>query len=564
MKARAMADSVWLEGQRLRPSRLARIGVGGEAEVFDLGDGRALKIFKAPDHPDHALDANAGPVARARIEEHQRKLPSFPGSLPRRVVAPTALATRRRAGGEILGYAMPLVQRAEPIARWSDPRRRRGRLPASIVVETLLDLHRTVGALHDEGVVIGDFNDLNVLVRAGEAHLIDADSFQLEGFPCRVFTQRFVDPRLCDPAASSPVLVRPHDADSDWFAFAVMVLRSLLCVGPYGGVHRPADPTLRVPSPTRPLRRLSIFDPDVVHPRPALPLAALPPDLADHLRAVFEDDRRGPFPARLLEGLSWTRCPGCGLEHARTTCPTCSSRPSPVAPVLVRGRLRAECVLTTLDPILDLDASPELVALFGAPARRVWIHAGELLTEGALGPRRLGSVVTGTRIWTGDRLGIGLYLVGTRHHALLFSPERAGVLDRLALPGLRGELEVATGVLSDRRAHLFATARVAGRVRHHLWTFDQRGQLLGAAAADEHEAEAALLAEGAGACAVGDLLLVPTDEGVVRVEARQGHCEVTRHFPDTAELVDASSRLRIGRDGLMSVGDRTVHLLRLT
>lgn len=559
-----MGAAVWLEGRRLRPEQLPRIGVGGEAEVFDLGDGRALKLFKAPDHPDHALDPAAGPAAQARIDEHQHKLPQYPRALPVRVVAPRALATERKGKGRILGYAMPVVEGAEPLARWSDPRRRRGRLPASVVVETLLDLHRTVAAIHAAGVVIGDFNDLNVLVRPGEAHLIDADSFQLEGFPCRVFTQRFVDPRLCDPAGPSPLLVRPHEPDSDWFAFAVMVLRSLLCVGPYGGVHRPANPADRVANPTRPLRRLSVFDDEVVYPRPALPLGSLPPELADHLRAVFEEDRRGPFPAALLQDLTWTRCGGCGLEHARTSCPTCTSKPAAVVPLLVRGRLRAECLLTSTDPILEPEASPEVLALLGGPGPRIWIEGGQLLTEGAVGPRRLGSVVSGTRIWTGERLGLGLYMVGTRHHALLFSPRRAGVLDRLPLPGLRGELEVATAVLAGRRAHLFATARVHGRVRHHLWTFDERGNLLGAAAADELEPEAAWLAEGAGAVATGEVLLVPTDEGIVRVEARGGHCEVTRHFPDTAELVDASSRLRIGPAGLLSVGDRTVHLLRLT
>ena len=65
-------------------------------------------------------------------------------------------------------------------------------------------------------------------------HLIDVDSYQFGGFTCSMFSERFVDPRLCD--AQQLVPVRPHDAESDWFAFAVMAFRSLLGVGPWSQV----------------------------------------------------------------------------------------------------------------------------------------------------------------------------------------------------------------------------------------------------------------------------------------------------------------------------------------
>ena len=100
----------------------------------------------------------------------------------------------------------------------------------------LLALHDAIAGLHAAGVVIGDCNDLNVLVDGRRVHLIDVDSYQFGGFACPMFSERFVDPRLCD--AQQLVPVRPHDADSDWFAFAVMVFRSLLGVGPWGGVAK--------------------------------------------------------------------------------------------------------------------------------------------------------------------------------------------------------------------------------------------------------------------------------------------------------------------------------------
>ena len=41
----------------------------------------------------------------------------------------------------------------------------------------------------------------------------------------------------------------------------------------------------------------------------------------------------GPFLTPMTEDLGWTRCGSCGLEHARTSCPTCSAGPASLAPV---------------------------------------------------------------------------------------------------------------------------------------------------------------------------------------------------------------------------------------
>ncbi len=71
-----------------------------------------------------------------------------------------------------------------PLVRLTDRTfREQGGIAAATVVALLRDLDATVKALHRHGVVIGDFNDLNVLVTglAGSpsAWIIDADSFQI-------------------------------------------------------------------------------------------------------------------------------------------------------------------------------------------------------------------------------------------------------------------------------------------------------------------------------------------------------------------------------------------------
>src|SRR5690606_22249431 len=131
---------------------------------------------------------------------------------------------------------MPRVA-GTPLHSYGEPRwRREHPVDPGELVAALLALHDAIAGLHRAGVVIGDCNDLNVLVDGRRVHLIDVDSYQFGGFACPMFSERFVDPRLCDTQQGTLAPVKPHDRDSDWFAFAVMVFRTLLGVSPWGGV----------------------------------------------------------------------------------------------------------------------------------------------------------------------------------------------------------------------------------------------------------------------------------------------------------------------------------------
>ncbi|MBU8896705.1 hypothetical protein KRR26_13890 [Corallococcus sp. M34] len=333
---------IWLEGHKVALSPKQALGKGGEADVFDLGDGRALKVFKTPSHPDYAGLPHEQAAAKARLDEHQRKLRVFPSGLPGRVVTPQALATDAR-GQEVLGYAMRKLEGVEPLRRWGEPAFRRAGGCVGDGVTVLRGLHQTLGAVHASRVIVGDFNDLNVLVAGTDAYLIDADSFQFGAYRCAVFTERFLDPLRLPAGATALTPVQPASVDSDWFAFTVMVMQSLLGVGPYGGIHRPKAGGARLGSAPRMLQRVTVFHPEVQYPKPAFALASLPDDVLHHLHRVFVEDQRGAFPRPLLEGLRFQRCPGCGVEHARTSCPACQPHASAAAtPVAsVRGQVVA-------------------------------------------------------------------------------------------------------------------------------------------------------------------------------------------------------------------------------
>src|SRR5688572_27155711 len=254
-----MISEVTVEGKKIKLDPSKALGKGGEADVYDIRGvipNMVLKIFKTPDHPDLAGNQHEQHAAQERIMTHQRKLKEFPQELPDRVIAPKHLALDRN--GNVAGYAM-LFQQGTELRSYSKIDFRKA-VPNTDVMEIFIDLHGTVHGLHEKKVIIGDFNDLNVLVAGKAAFVVDADSMQFAQFLSKVFTGQLVDPTKCDPNDKTVLLNQPHDANSDWYAFGVMLFQSLLFVDPYGGVYRPKKGGTMVPPPQRPMKRITVFN----------------------------------------------------------------------------------------------------------------------------------------------------------------------------------------------------------------------------------------------------------------------------------------------------------------
>jgi len=550
-----MNRTVWADGRRVALTPAMLLAQGGEAEIYDLGDGRVVKWWKPAEHPDFDGNPTAQAAATKRLAEGAPRLRALPGKLPGAVVAPCGLALSRTR--QVVGYLMPKIA-GEPLHSYGEARWRRANGNVDIIA-ILLALHDAIAALHRAGVVIGDCNDLNVLVdqQGARIHLIDVDSYQLPGFPCSMFSERFVDPRLCD--ASQLVPVRPHDEASDWFAFAAMALRSLLLVGPWGGVAR------GVTGSARALHRMSVLAPAITYPRAARPASTLPDDLLDLFRAIFERDQRGPFPRAALETLRLRRCSSCGEEHARARCPACTVQ---VAPAAIHGRLRTQTLYHSAHPHTPVspdDPGTWMRTLYhsahSAESRpTVWLDGGALMRNTPLGPERIGSVLAGqTRVWSGGKLGVGFYRAGGYARGFVFRPDRGGLDDRIAMPKLRGQLVAASAAIADDRAWLWLTLAEGGRLVTHAIAVDAQAHVLASEVID-----APWIAGVAGACAAGVHLFVPTDDGIVRVEVVNGAIAQTRSFPETAPLVSAADRLSLHPSGLDVIRARDAIRMQLT
>lgn len=530
-----MNRTVWVDGQRVTLTPAALLGQGGEAEVYDLGDGRVIKWWKPADHPDFEGMPAAQDVARRRLAEQPTKLRALPGRLPAAVVAPCGFALGGKRSTQIVGYLMPKVA-GVPLHSFGEPKWRRDHpIAGADLVAALLSLHDAISELHRVGIVIGDCNDLNVLVDGRRVHLIDVDSYQFGGYDCPMFSERFVDPRLCDPQQLVPIA--PHDEASDWFAFAVMAFRSLLGVGPWGGVHQPADPTKRCSPVMRALRRLSVYAADVVYPRAARSLGILPDELTAVFRAVFERDLRAPFPRVELERLRLRGCSTCGEEHGRVRCPACQTT-AHLPPVMVHGRLRWTAIPASA---------------FAAPSYEigrgtaVWIDQGALWRTTRLGPERIGGVLAAqTRAWVGAKLGVGFYRAGGYAVGFVFRPDRGVLDDRVTLPRIRGQLVDAHATVGDDRAWLWLTCVDGGRLVTTVVVIGADAQVIASATL----ADAPWINGIAGACTAGPHLFVPTDDGLARIEIVQGAITQTRTFVETAPLIGAGDRLALSPGGI--------------
>lgn len=616
---------VYLNQKRIKVNPKNAIGKGGEADIYDLKNGKVLKLFKTADHPDYQLLPQEQLAAQARLSIHQQKLPAFPQNLPARVIKPETLATDKQ--GMILGYAMPFLQNTVPLLKYSDRNyRNTNGLSQQFVTNLFRDLHETVLKIHQANVTIGDFNDLNLLVSQNQVNLIDADSFQFKQFLCQVFTARFVDPILCDRSVNQPILNSPYNPESDWYAFTVMLMQSLLYVDPYGGVYKPKSPTAMIPHSARPLQRISIFHPDVRYPKPAIPYQVLSDDLLQHFHNCFQKDWRSTFPQSLLESMHWTKCHQCGIEHLRTTCPICTPLIAIVPSTTARGagdegKCKVLHIFQTEGVILqvalqnnslnylyhanhefkredntvllsgELDANIQF-AIFGKSTiiakqgkaltltqgqtqaiaadliransfSRYWIDNGQLLRDGKLGAEYIGDILEGqTQFWIGETFGFGFYRAGSICVAFTFDAKRSGIGDRLNIPPIQGELIDANCVFSNELCWFFTITQEQGNIIHRVSVLRPNGELLATRAVQK--GDLAWLTNIHGGSAIANWLFVPTDEGISRVEVNNGQIMITKTFPETEPYVDSGCSLIVGSQGIYVIHAQKILQLQLS
>lgn len=381
-------------GDKIEIRDANRLGEGGEAWVFrcQIANSEfAAKIYKGPDAPDYEGDSEQDRAnregAKRRLETFANKIVSFPANVPDNVMRPLGLLYHR---SKPVGFYTRLVpEPRETLRRYCDIDFRLAGIDADGVVAMLINLHQTVARCHAAGLVLGDFNDLNVLGLT--PYIIDAESGSYGGHQCTTFTQRFVDPLLCDPQAKTLRLIRPHTPESDHYAFTIMVFQSLLFISPYDGKYKPKDKSAACPHDARPLFRKTVFNDDTIYPKWAVKAGytpdILPDDLVHYFQEVLHDDRRGEFPIHHLQSMRWTSCTKCGAIHARHTCPRCATPGVVRSVVEVKGTVTSELIFKIDGMILNAAFQHGKLRYIYYDGKDIFRENGDLIAHGPLVPR---------------------------------------------------------------------------------------------------------------------------------------------------------------------------------
>ena len=192
-------------------------------ELGSGGEGRVYEVLERDDLVCKVLH-------RERLESTLPKLVAMI-SRQNEFAATQAICWPRclvEEGGHPIGYVMPKASGKElqtsvfipPLLRERYPlwtRRDLVRLAASILSHVL--------TLHKKGILLGDVNARNILVRPDcSTSLIDCDSFQIDGFLCPVGSVPYLAPELI----GKDLKVERRTMDQENFAIATLVFMVLL------------------------------------------------------------------------------------------------------------------------------------------------------------------------------------------------------------------------------------------------------------------------------------------------------------------------------------------------
>ncbi len=601
----------FVEGKKIRLSPKDILGTGGEAQVFSWQD-KAVKIFHKP---ESSWDKNQLALWQMMQRIKLEKLKRFPQNLPSNVIAPSALA--KNANGEIIGYVMPKISGAEAVYMLSQKNFRQGAINNSEILEIFYDLGQAVIGLHGRSVIIGDFNDLNVLFKDKKSYLIDADSMQFAGLPCVVATERFLDPLLFGQDFSSrPVFT----CESDYYAFAVMLFQSLLYVHPYGGVHKDFKTMFR-----RAESAISVFNDQVRYPKAAIHYKVLPDELLDYFQRLFDKKQRIKLDLNLLRTIRWTQCTKCGVYHARRVCPTCQQRdPALVQATVIYGNCTATRVFQTSGRIIlaelqgnslnyiyeedntirrenrqkvllekadrtmrfslmgdrTLVGSEKKIAIIRSEKVEQVIEVGKLgqwpmfasnqsdffTLSGdylAKNDQEIVGQILENQTWfkVGPNFGFGFYRVGLKTIYFVFDAHKGFLNDNVQLPEIKGQLVDAECYFSHEKV-LFTLSRMEnGKKINAIYLLDKNGKLI--AEREEEADNSRSLKTIRGKTIGGGNVLCSTDDGLLLLKPENGYFVEAKLFSDTEKFVDESCELISGAGGVYVISQKEIRLLRL-
>lgn len=208
-------DRVFIDaaGSRVTLQLGGLLGEGGEGSVYAIEDvqNQVVKIFHKTHRTTHR---------KAKLEILVERALCADG-----IGFPTGLITN--SDGAFVGYSMPKASGKELQATIMRPARFRRVYPnwmKADLVDVCISFLEKVEYLHSLNTILGDINPKNLMVdEQKDVWIIDADSWQVEGYPCPVGTAMFTAPSITGDYANSLRTV-----EEERFAVATMLFMILI------------------------------------------------------------------------------------------------------------------------------------------------------------------------------------------------------------------------------------------------------------------------------------------------------------------------------------------------
>lgn len=183
------------------------LGEGGEGSVYEADGDAVVKIFDKEHLTRHRKEKIELLVGRSlRVQGL---------CIPSEVV--------RNKQGEFVGYVMPKASGREFQRTIFNKRKFEREFPEwrkVDLVDICISFLEKVQYLHSMNVILGDINPKNLMVdERKNVFIIDADSWQLEGYPCPVGTPMFTSPAMLGKTYSDDL----RTMEDELFAVATML-----------------------------------------------------------------------------------------------------------------------------------------------------------------------------------------------------------------------------------------------------------------------------------------------------------------------------------------------------
>ena len=183
------------------------LGEGGEGSVYEGDRNTVVKVFDKSHLTRHRKEKIELLVSRGLRADG--------------MCVPSAVVTNHL--GEFVGYVMPRASGREFQRTIFNKRKFENEYPhwkKADLVEVCVAFLEKVKYLHSMNIILGDINPKNLMVDDKKnVFIIDADSWQLEGYPCPVGTPMFTSPAMLGKTYADDL----RTTDDELFSVATML-----------------------------------------------------------------------------------------------------------------------------------------------------------------------------------------------------------------------------------------------------------------------------------------------------------------------------------------------------